>query len=161
MYSPKRGVMENPLRSISRAASSRSRPRNRRECCRAFRTSYGKIEGTRSDTIPSKKSDCRRTASSPYSSSRNHFTATLASITARPISCLPHLTDKPSAVPSWGRLPAQAIHAPQGLHSIAPCLAVEDLGNFFPEDPTPVDPLEALHPRLRFLVHANGDQRHR
>src|SRR5213592_3044870 len=154
MYSPKRGIMENPLRSMSRAASSRSRPRNRRECWRAFRTSYGRIEGTRRDTIPSKKSDCSRSASSPYSSSRNHFTATLASITARPISRLPRLTNEPRAVPSWGRFPAQAIHAPQGLHSIASCLLFEDLGNFLPENSTPV-----IRSRLSILVFVSSSTR--
>src|SRR5438034_5712670 len=64
------------------------------------------------------KSDWSARAARVCASSRNHLTATLASMTARSIARIPHPSDECCAVPTRTGLSSKSIHTPCGLESI-------------------------------------------
>src|SRR5467141_1049717 len=106
------------------------------------------------------KSDWRARAARVWASSRNHLTATLASMTARSIARIPHPSNECRAVPTRRGLPSKSIHAPCGLNPIPSGLPIEDLSNRSPEDLAPVDPFQPVHLAFHLVVHTQRDKRH-
>src|SRR5947208_10000072 len=106
------------------------------------------------------KSDWSARAARACASSRNHLTATLASMTARSIARIPHPSDECCAVPTRTGLSSKSIHTPCGLESIPSRLPIEDLANRSPEDLTPVDSFEPVHLVFHLVVHPQRDKRH-
>src|SRR5438093_12779986 len=106
------------------------------------------------------KSDWSARAARVCASSRNHLTATLASMTARSIARIPHPSDECRAVPTRRGLSSKSIHTPCGLDPIPSGLPIEDLANRSPEDLTPVDPFQPFHLALHLVVHTQGTNRH-
>src|SRR5881396_3909559 len=106
------------------------------------------------------KSDWSARAARVCASSRNHLTATLASMTARSIARIPHPSDECCAVPTRTGLSSKSIHTPCGLESIPSRLPIEDLANRSPEDLTPVDSFQPVHFVFHLVVHPHRDKRH-
>src|SRR5437773_11720073 len=106
------------------------------------------------------KSDWSARAARACASSRNHLTATLASMTARSIARIPHPSDECCAVPTRTGLSSKSIHTPCGLESIPSRLPIEDLAHRSPEDLTPVDSFQPVHFVVHLVVHPQRDKRH-
>src|SRR5438552_19126852 len=106
------------------------------------------------------KSDWSARAARVCASSRNHLTATLASMTARSIARIPHPSDECCAVPTRTGLSSKSIHTPCGLDPIPSGLPIDDLANRSPEDLTPVDSFQSVHLVFHSVVLRHRDTLH-